>query len=76
MTPDERKIYNIGLEKMKSDEVDKLSLKFIEAKAAITASFEEPFSARDFKQKSDDLINAAQSLCEAMQELDKIRKEI
>ena len=76
MTGEELKIYKIGLEKVKSDEVFRLNSKFVSLKNDAISSLNDPFDEEEFKIIAGELIEVAKNLNEAKQELDKVRKEI
>jgi hypothetical protein len=76
MTGEELKIYKIGLEKVKSDEVFRLNSKFVRLKNDAISSLNDPFDEEEFKIIAGELIEVAKNLNEAKQELDKVRKEI
>lgn len=74
MTGEELKIYKIGLEKVKSDEVFRLNSKFVRLKSDAISSLNDPFDEEEFKIIAGELIEVAKNLNEAKQELDKVKK--
>ena len=69
MTPEERKIYNFGLLKLKEDEAYKWGSRAARLKENLTSLLNEPFNVREFKTVSDDL-------AEAITKRDELKKQI
>ena len=76
MTPEERKIYNFGLLKLKEDEAYKWGSRAARLKEILTSLLNEPFNVREFKTVSDDLAEAVTKRDELKKQIDELRKEI
>ena len=76
MTPEERKIYNFGLLKLKEDEAYKWGSRAARLKENLTSLLNEPFNVREFKTVSDDLAEAIIKRDELKKQIDELRKEI
>ncbi|QKG29207.1 hypothetical protein [Campylobacter sp. RM16187] len=76
MTPEERKIYNFGLLKLKEDEVYKWGSRAARLKENLVSLLNEPFNVREFKMVSDDLVEAVTKRDEIKKQIDELRKEI
>lgn len=76
MTPEERKIYNFGLLKLKEDEVYKWGSRVARLKENLVSLLNEPFNVKEFKMVSDDLVEAVTKRDEIKKQIDELRKEI
>ncbi|WP_170020589.1 hypothetical protein [Campylobacter sp. RM16190] len=76
MTPEERKIYNFGLLKLKEDEVYKWGSRVARLKENLVSLLNEPFNVKEFKMVSDDLAEAITKRDELKKQIDELRKEI
>lgn len=76
MTPEERKIYNFGLLKLKEDEAYKWGSRAARLKENLMSLLNEPFNVREFKTVSDDLAEAVTKRDELKKQIDELRKEI